>query len=128
MTFFLDENLPERVALALDALEGADGNIVKHTALEFGKGVQDPDLIPKIKKCNGILITNDDKMKSRKQEYEIIREEGVSVFFISLPKGAPFELKYKTIINKWEEIKKICRKNKHPFMCKIKMRGETDIW
>lgn len=128
MDFYLDENLPPRVANALNALEEGEEDNVYHTKVVFGEGILDLDLYPKIKEKNGILITNDLKMLSRNNERELIRSLGIAAFFISLPKGASFVLKYRTIINKWEEIKLVCRKNKHPFMCRIKMRGETEIW
>lgn len=128
MDFYLDENLPPRVANALNALEEGEEDNVYHTEVVFGKNILDLELYPKIKEKNGILITNDLKMLSRKNERELIRSLGITAFFISLPKGANFVLKYRTMINKWEEIKLVCRKNKHPFMCRIKMRGETEIW
>lgn len=127
MDFYLDENLPPRVANALNALEEGEEDNVYHTRLVFGAGILDPDLFPKIKEVNGILITNDLKQYSRKNEHDIIKELGITVILLHLPKGANFALKYKTIIDRWEEIKTICRKNKHPFFCKIKMRGETEI-
>lgn len=128
MDFYFDENLPIRVAKAINELEYGTEHNVYHTAVEFEKGILDPDLYPLIKKRNGILITNDLKMLSRKNEYELLRSLGITTFIMSIPMGSPFEVKYKTIINKWEEIKKICRRNNHPFMCRIKMRGETEIW
>lgn len=128
MDFYFDENLPIRVANAINALEEGEQYNVYHTVITFGHGIKDLDLYPLIKEKNGILVTNDLKMLSRKNEYELIVSTGITVVFINMTRGANFVLKYKTIINKWEEIKNICRKNNHPFMCKIKMRGETEVW
>jgi hypothetical protein len=127
MDFYLDANLPFRGANALNALEEGEEDNVYHTGLVFGQDIKDLDLFPKIKENNGILITNDLKQYSRKNERDLIKDLGITVILFHLPKGANFVLKYKTIIDRWEEIKTICRKTKHPFFCKIKMRGETEI-
>ena len=128
MDFYFDENLPLRVANAINALEEGEEDNIYHTEIAFERSIKDPDLYRKIKEKNGILVTNDLKMLTRKTEYDLIHSLEITVIFISLPSGASFALRYRTIINKWEEIKQICRKNKHPFLCRIKMRGETEIW
>jgi len=88
MKFYLDENLPVRVAYALDALEGEKGHEVYHTEEAFAKEIKDTDLFPLIKENNGILMTGDLKMLSRKKEHELILKLGITVIFFSLPKGA----------------------------------------
>lgn len=128
MKFYLDEQLPKTVAEALDILESHYGeNRVLSTEAEFGKGVKDKDLFEKLKNVGGILITHDLKMVTRKNEFALIKELGISVFIISLPSGANYELQYKTIIERWPEIKSIRKKNPSPFVCRIKMRGETEF-
>lgn len=128
MDFYLDEQLPKTVAEALNAIEKHEGvNSVFSTEEAFGKGVPDTELFTFLTDCNGILITNDLKMKTRKNEFSIIKNLGVTVFIISLPSGVNYQIIYKTIIDKWEEIKKICKKNSRPFVCRIKMRGESEF-
>lgn len=127
MNFYLDENLPPRVANALNALEEGEEDNVYHTELVFEKSIKDPDLFPKIKERDGILITNDLKMLSKKGEYEQMVSLGITAFFIKFPSGANFVLKYRFIIDKWEMIKDICRNNKHPFRCKITSKGKPEI-
>jgi hypothetical protein len=128
MDFYFDENLPVRIANALAALEEGENHNVYHTTLAFEPSIKDPDLYPLIRNRNGILVTNDMKMLSRAPEYQIMLTLQITAFFISLPKGADFALRYRTIFDKWEDIKLICRKNKRPFMCRIKMRGKPEIW
>jgi hypothetical protein len=127
MDFYFDENLPPRVANALNALEEGEEDNVYHTQVAFGKGILDPDLYPMLKKANGILITIDLKMLSRKNEYELIKTLGITVIFLCIPRNENFAFKYKAIIDRWEEIKKTCRENKQPFLCKIKMKGQPEI-
>lgn len=129
MNFYFDEQLPKIVASALNILESHEGvNQVFSTETEFGKGIKDIELFDKLKKVNGILVTHDLKMRTRKNEFSLIKELGITVFIISLPSGANFELQYQTIIGMWPEIKKIYRKNRSPpFVCRIKMRGEPEF-
>jgi hypothetical protein len=129
MDFYFDEQLPKIIANALNIIEGHEGiNNVFSTETEFGKGISDLELFARLKEVNGILVTHDLKMKTRKNEFSVIKELGVSVFLISLPSGANFELQYQTIIGIWPEIKKICRKQRGiHFVCRIKMRGKPEF-
>lgn len=129
MDFYFDEQLPKIVAEALNVLESREGvNRVLSTETEFGKGVKDVELYKKLKDVNGVLVTHDLKMITRKNEFALIKECGVSVFILSLPSGANFELQYQTIIAKWAEIKKLYRrKSSMPFVCRVKMRGDPEF-
>lgn len=128
MTFYLDEQLPKAIAMALDTLEQHDGvHRVLSTEQEFGKGVKDVDLFDVLSRVDGVLITHDLKMVTRKNEFSIIKSLGVSVFIISLPSGANFETIYLTIIGMWPGIKKIARKQTRPFVCRLKMRGQPEF-
>src|SRR5258708_469561 len=126
MDFYFDEKLPKIVANALNVLESHEGvNHVLSTEIEFGKGIQDADLFKKLKSVNGILVTHDLKMRTRKNEFSLIKGLGISVFMISLPSGADFELQYQTIISIWPEIKKIFKQQKpSPFACRFKMHAD----
>lgn len=128
MDFYFDEQLPKVIADALNVLESREGeNRVLSTEAEFGKGVKDIDLFEKLKDVNGILVTHDLKIITRRNEFSLIKQLGISVFILSLP-GANFQLQYQTIIGKWEEIKQLCRKNKSTsFVCRIKMRGDPEF-
>jgi hypothetical protein len=125
MDFYLDEQLPKKIANALDILEQHEAiNRVFSTETEFTKGVKDPALYPLLKQVNGILITHDLKMITRANEFSLIKELGVTVFVISLPGNVNFELMWETIFGKWSEIKRIAHKTKHPFVCRLTMRGK----
>ncbi len=126
MDFYLDENLPNKVAHALHALERPDGHNVYSTKDAIGAGVLDTDLIIELRRRNGVFLTHDFRMITRKNEFQLIKEQGLTVFFISLPSGCDYAIIYQKIIGSWEEIKKITKKKEHPFLCKIKMRGETE--
>jgi len=129
MDFYFDEQLPKVVAEALNILESREGmNRVLSTEIEFGKGIKDIELFKKLKDVNGVLVTHDLKMITRKNEFGLIKELGISVFILSLPSGANFELQYQTIFAKWSEILRLHRKNgSKPFVCRIKMRGDPEF-
>ncbi|MFA5299556.1 MAG: hypothetical protein WC389_15310, partial [Lutibacter sp.] len=84
--------------------------------------------IKKLKEANGIWITHDLKLKTRANEFQLIKDEGISVFIISLPSGYDFVTMYRTIIDRWEEIKQICKKNKDPFVCRLLIRGSKPVF
>lgn len=129
MDFYFDEQLPKIVANALDVLESHEGiNRVFSTEMEIGKGIKDVDLFQELKVRNGILVTHDLKMTTRKNEFSTIKELGITVFIISLPSGANFELQYQTLISMWPNLKKIYKKHRSsPFVCRLKMRGEPEF-
>lgn len=129
MDFYFDEQLPKVIADAINTLETHEAlNKVYSTETTFGKGIKDIELFKELKKVSGILVTHDLKMQTRRNEFALIKELGITVFIISLPSGANFELQYLTIIGMWAEIKKICRKKKTPFVCRLKMRGQPEFY
>jgi len=55
MDFYFDENLPERVARALNELEGKQSSVnIYSTVDKWEKGIKDPDLAVKISEADGI--------------------------------------------------------------------------
>ena len=129
MDFYLDENLTKFIADALHCLEQKDKiNRVFSTEMSLGKGIKDCPLIKKLKEVNGIWITHDLKLMTRLNEFLLLKDEGVTVFIISLPSGCNFVLQYRLVIDRWEEIKKICRKHKQPFVCRLLIRGKEPIF
>ena len=129
MDFYLDEQLPKIIAHALNVLESHEGiNHVFSTEDEFGKGIKDVELFDKLKSVSGILITPDLKMKTRKNEFSLLKKLGATAFMISLKPGSNFERQYQTIISKWAEIKKIQnQQGPNSFVCRIKLRGRPEF-
>jgi len=129
MDFYIDENLPYVVAKALDILEEHNHtHKVFSTELVWGKGIKDRPLIIKLKEANGIWVTHDLKLITRANEFQLMKKEGITVFIISLPSGYDFTTMYRTIIDRWEEIKRICKKHKHPFICRLLIRGRDPVF
>lgn len=125
MKFYFDENIPEAIARALNELEKGSDNLVKSTIDIWGRGIKDPQLIEGLNKEDGILVTNDLKMK--RLYYELLKENKVTAFFIVFPSGASFALRYRQIFKIWEKIKETIQREPRPFCCKIQVNGTTTI-
>lgn len=124
---FLDENLSEYVASALNSLsKGYFDNIeVLSTKIVFGRGVVDEGLIPKIGAQQGILVTKDIAISHTRLQYELCKDHGIGVFFLNLPKGQSKHWDMvKVFITKWEEIALIIEKRKAPFAYRIQPSGK----
>jgi hypothetical protein len=127
MDFYLDENLPKRVARALNELEGEKAiHKVLSTEVEFGKGIKDPDLFQKLKEVEGILITNDIRISTRQSEFSLLNDLKISAFLITFPKNSGYWEKALKIINTWNLIKEITEKNSSHIIVKIKNNGTFD--
>lgn len=124
MDFYFDENLPERLADAFNALEGKDGHRVFLTGAKFGEGIKDVDLFPLIKNANGILFTNDLIMISRRNEFVLLKKLQLTAFIMSFPKGSTFDEKARHLFLRWADIKKVCEREKLPVIYEIKNNGD----
>jgi len=129
MHIYIDENLSENVAAALNSLsKGYFNDVTVHsTKLEFGKGVSDEELIPKIGEQNGYLITRDFQIEKTKFQFDLLKNNGVGAFFIKLPKNMNkhWEL-VKLLVNNWETIIESVRSGKKPFAYRIQNRGKME--
>jgi len=127
MDFYFDENFSYRIANALNELEQVEKvHNVYSTEIKFGKGIKDIPLFGMLKTANGILITKDYKMRTRTDEFEALKSNGITAILISLPRQS-FTLEYQTLISRWDEIKKLCEKEKRPFICRMTIRGKPSM-
>lgn len=123
---FLDENLSEYVADALNALNKGYFNdvIVYSTKIKFGKGKPDEEIIPSIGNQNGILITKDLNIHKTRLQYQLCEQYKIGVFFLKMQKGLDRHWEIvKLLINSWEEILERLVKEKKPFGYEIPLRG-----
>lgn len=126
MKFILDENIPKQIAEALNVLDRENEVLSVHD-LNLN-GTSDVELIPKLGKQNAYFITHDLKQKTRKKESKLFFEHDVSTFIISFKSGAKHWDKVLMLINNWEEIKNIARKNhKTTFVYRVKVRGKNEF-
>ena len=126
MEVFLDENLSEYVADALNSLnKGYFNDVIVHsTKIKFGKGQPDKVIIPSIGNQNGILITKDLNIHKTRLQYQLCEQFKIGVFFLKLQKGLDKHWEIvKLLINSWEEILEKMTKEKRPFGYEIPLRG-----
>jgi hypothetical protein len=120
---YIDENLPAQIARGLNKLQqpqnARDGMHIEILSIKdvFGEGAKDEDWIPKVGKMNGIVITKDYRIQSIKHQRELYKEHGLGIFFFSPPSKSGFAYweMVKQIVNRWEKIKSLIRKNTPPF-------------
>lgn len=125
MNIYIDENLSEFVAEALNSLN--KGYFEEYTVIstieKFGRGAKDEDIIPEIGKENGVLITRDHRIRTSAQ-YELCKKHNLSMFFLKLPaKNCKHWEIVKLLINNWEKIIETIKTKHHPFAYYVKVRG-----
>jgi hypothetical protein len=131
---FIDENLPPQIARGLHILQ-VPQNAKDQMQIEvfsikdyFGEGALDEDWIPKVGKVNGIVLTQDYQIQKLKHQRELYEANGVGILFFSPPsnKGFGYWEMVKQIINRWDKIKSIIRKNKTPFAFRCSSRSDFE--
>ena len=123
LKIFIDENIAPQLARSLDIIQEhlnkEEKTAIKVFALKDyfkQEGIKDEEWIPIIGKEHGIVITQDRKIKFSKQQRELYLQHGVGIIFLKSPKtGMSFWQMFKHIVEHWEEIKAIVRKNDPPF-------------
>jgi len=131
---YIDENLPRHLAIGLNKLtqpqNKKDGLEIEVLSIKdvFGEGEKDEDWIPKIGKHDGIVITQDFRIQTQKHQKELYLANGVGILFFNPPSNGGFAYwdLVKQLVNRWEEIRQIVRKNKTPFAyrCSAKTKFE----
>jgi len=129
MEIFLDENLSEYVADALNSLnKGYFSDVqVYSTKIKFNRGVPDEELIPKVGNRNGILITQDITIHRTKLQYHLCSKYNLGLFFLTLPKNQARHWEIvKLLINNWEEVISKSESDRKPFAYRIRVRGKME--
>jgi hypothetical protein len=124
---YLDENLSDYVADALNSFnKGYFREVIVHsTKVKFGKGAPDEEIIPSIGRVKGILITKDTSIQRKKVQFQLCEKYKLGVFFLKPSKGMDKHWEIvKMLIEHWEEIIDIIKKEKLPFGYEIPTRGK----
>jgi hypothetical protein len=120
---YIDENLPPQLAEGLNKLQqpqnNKDGFEVEVLSIKqvFGQGAKDEDWIPELGKENGIVITQDFNIQQTKHQRQLYIDSGIGIFFLKTPSKSGFQYWdfVKKMVNEWETIKKIIKKENVPF-------------
>lgn len=131
---FIDENLPPQLARGLQILQQPqnikDGMTIEVLSIKdyFGEGALDEEWIPEVGKLKGIVITQDYRIQSLKHQRQLYKQHGVGILFFSPPSktGFPYWEIVKQVINRWDSIKAIVRKEKPPFAYRCSSRADFE--
>ena len=83
MTCIFDENLPPRLAKALNELEGSNGIDVLHLREMFPPGTKDIEWIEELSKIDDcFIITKDRNIKRNPHEYLAWKESKLPIVFM----------------------------------------------
>ncbi len=118
INIYLDENLSEHVADALNSLsKGYFGDIqVLSTKKVFDRGAPDEKIIPGIGKAKGIWITRDENAYRFEEQYKLCKKYKIGIFILKLSKGRQDHWSMvMLLIGYWREIVEIIRTEKRPF-------------
>jgi hypothetical protein len=120
VTFFLDENMPRRLA---EALHEHLGENVTHLYDHFGAdGVLDPDVLRLVGSQGWFLVTRDLKIMRRPHEREVIERMGIGAFFLKDSLN-DFCSIVRALIHNWPEMKRYARSRQRPFALLLRERG-----
>ncbi|TVR40788.1 MAG: hypothetical protein EA392_03070 [Cryomorphaceae bacterium] len=130
MKVYLDENMPEQIAMALNTIQKVlnkkEGTHVEVTSIvsEFGHGAEDEVWLPKV---NGsIVITQDFNIQRTRHQKRLYLEHGVGMLFIKVSgkKGLDFWSFFKLLVKSWDEIRKVAARKHPPFAYLIDGKGK----
>lgn len=119
---YFDENISWRLAEAMSILEKGNEKPFEiiYVPRQFKQGEKDETWLPKIEK-GSVVITKDKRI--RRDYLKIIESNKLGCFYF-IGKGLPKWIIVRTIVNKWEEIKKIIGKEKRPFAYSFSARSK----
>ncbi len=129
MKVYLDENMPEQIALALNTIqkvlnrkENTDIEVTSIVA-EFGMGTKDEVWLSKV--SGGIVITQDFNIQRTRHQKNLYLEHGVGMLFIKVPgkKGLDFWSFFKLLVKSWDDIRKVAARKSPPFAYLIDGKG-----
>lgn len=118
MKFLLDENLSEKLAKALQALD-AD---VYHVIEFLGTGATDEEVLEHAGQNDLFIITRDERIRYKPNEKAAIKKHKIGVFLLAGKNKPGWEINRQLIWN-WEKILDCAQTTKKPFIRRIRSRG-----
>lgn len=129
MKVYLDENMPDQIALALNTIQKVlnkkENTEIEVTSIiaEFGPGAKDEVWLPEV--SGGIVITQDFNIQRTRHQKSLYLEHGVGMLFIKVPgkKGLDFWSFFKLLVKSWDDIRKVAAQQRPPFAYLINWKG-----
>lgn len=135
MIIYIDENMTAHLAHLLNKLQEAL-NVQHETQIEvrsrmeqFGTGAKDEDWVPKLD-SGSFVITQDLRIQTTRHQRDLYEKHGIGMFFVKPPsnKGFSFMEMTKLLVNRWEEILKIIKRDSPPFAYRCTSRKKFEKW
>ena len=134
MKVYIDENMPRQLAHALNILQevlnAKEGTRIEILSIPevFGEGAKDEEWIPKAGKEKAYVITQDYRIQTTRHQRDLCVQHGIGMFYIKPPSknGLSFWEMTKLLIDRWEEIRKIIKKNQPPFAYRCTLRNKFE--
>jgi hypothetical protein len=128
MLLLIDENMPAQLASGLrELIRPRLPDIEVYSIAEyFHQGVKDEDWIPEAGKLKAIVITQDYNIHRTRHLRDLYLDHGVGLFFFRPPSKTGFlywEM-VKKVVNMWEEMEKIIKKDYPPFAYRTSSRTQ----
>ena len=99
LSYVFDENLPARIARAIDAVCGS----TCHVCDEGLASQPDEEQLRFAASRGAVFVTSDKRIKNRKHERAALLESGVSVIETSFPDSYSLWERFKLVVNQWEK-------------------------
>ena len=124
MRIVFDENVPQIIASALRDLSVVDFSEHEITSIaDLGKqGIPDTEVLHEVGK-GGILITYDKDFKTQKALYQIIKQNGIGVFWIRQSKNQRMWDLVQLLVKHWPDIVQNAESTKKPFLMEVTKNG-----
>lgn len=124
LKIYIDENMPKQLAVAFNIVQThlnkkEKKEIEVYSMKELNEGASDIEWFNNLKGQNAIILTQDRNIQRHKHERKAYEDNGIGIIFFKHQKGGlTFWDTFKHLVNHWDEIKGICRKNNLPFAFK----------
>lgn len=120
MRFILDENLPPRLAAALELL----GEPVEAAGKATPRGAPDDELVRHVADLGGCLVSRDKRMLRSPSTVAALREARVGLFVLMDRQVSTLELA-RVLLWAWPEVRRWAERTEAPFFLEITPRGEV---
>jgi hypothetical protein len=123
LIFFFDENMPAKVAAALQALGTCEA---RHLLDHLPRGTPDEDVFEFLAEKGWILITQDIHIRRRPHQREALMASGVGAFFLTGRRQRSVEQMMVFLLERLPEITYYADHHSPPYLVGVPDRGGLD--
>lgn len=120
MIFFFDENMPPKVAAALQALGTCEA---RHLVDHLPRGTSDEDVFAFVSAQGWLLVTQDAQINRKPHQRQALLESGIGAFILTGRAERTVEEMMIFLLARMPEILETARRARAPFIFGIPDRG-----